>query len=284
MPNSNLKNYLEKRMSQPTVILCFKVLLENVIKNGYNARMTKAEINRAFDLEHKKFGVQTFRSDYLLRQSGDSSENSVGVENGGINFFIRPLFLTGLSIPELVTIVGDINAYFFKIIEKHKELYDEIENAKQLSIKERKEYIIHMLSHNETDKKGQCFEVASFAILKCFYSIRGFELNRFSTIYSNDGGIDFTSQTSIYQVTTKLSDRKFEEDLDKAPLKKRIIVFRDVVSTFDFSKMENELISDYIDLADLLSHLDYLMNKKPEANSLLIIDTILKEFQREYYL
>jgi len=48
--------------------------------------------------------------------------------------------------------------------------------------------------------------------------------------------------------------------------------------------MENELISDYINLLDLLSHLDYLLIKKPEANSLLIIDTILKEFQREYYL
>lgn len=284
MPNSNLKNYLEKRMSQPTVILCFKVLLENVIKNGYDARMTKAEINRAFDLEHKKFGVQTFRSDYLLRQSGESSENSVGVENGGNNFFIRPSFLTGLSISELVSIVDDINDYFLTMIEKHKKLYAEIENAKHFAILERKDYIIQMLMYNETDKKGQCFEVTSFAILKCFYSIRGFELNRFSTIYSNDGGIDFTSQTSIYQVTTKLSDRKFEEDLDKAPLKKRIIVFREAASNFDFSKMENELISDYINSDDLINHLNYLLNKKPESNSLLIIDNILKEFQREYYL
>jgi len=136
----------------------------------------------------------------------------------------------------------------------------------------------------ETDRKGQCFEVTSFAILKCFYSIRGFELNRFSTIYSNDGGIDFTSQTSIYQVTTKLSDKKFEEDIEKAPLKNRIFVFREASPSFDYSKMENELVSDYINSADLLNHLDYLMKKKPDANSLLIIDNILKEFQREYYL
>lgn len=284
MPNSNLKNYLEKRMSQPTVILCFKVLLENVIKNGYDARMTKAEINRAFDLEHKKFGVQTFRSDYLLRQSGENPDNSVGVENGGNDFFIRPLFLTGLSIPELVTIVETIDVKFLGIIEKHKKLYDEIENAKKLTIGEREKYIIHMLMEKETDRKGQCFEVTSFAILKCFYSIRGFELNRFSTIYSNDGGIDFTSQTSIYQVTTKLSDKKFEEDIEKAPLKNRIFVFREASPSFDYSKMENELVSDYINSTDLLNHLDYLMKKKPDTNSLLIIDNILKEFQREYYL
>jgi len=60
MPNQYLQNYLDKRMSQPTVILCFKVLLDNVIKNGYMAKMTKVEINRAFDKEHKSFRVQSF--------------------------------------------------------------------------------------------------------------------------------------------------------------------------------------------------------------------------------
>ncbi len=284
MPNQNLQNYLDKRLSQPTVILCFKVLLDNAIAKGLEARMSKAEINRAFDKEHKNFGVQTFRSDYLLRQSGESPDNAIGVESGGNKFFIRPAFLMGLSQQELKAIIEKINKQFLEVSGKQKILYNEISSAWELSIEKRKEFIIFMLLKKETDRKGQSFEVTAFAILKTFYSIRGFELNRFSTIYSNDGGIDYTSQTSIYQVTTKLSDKKFEEDIDKAPLKKRIFVFREAVANFDFSKMDNELVSDYISADDLLSHLDYLFQKKPEINSSLILDSILTEFHREYYL
>ena len=284
MPNQNLQNYLDKRMSQPTVILCFKVLLDHVIINGLEARMTKAEINKAFDKEHKNFGVQTFRSDYLLRQSGENPDNAIGVESDGNKFFIRPTFLNGLTPKDLKLTIEKINRQFLEVTAKQKVLYDEISKAGNLSIEKRKEFIIFMLLKKETDRKGQSFEVTAFAILKTFYSIRGFELNRFSTIYSNDGGIDFTSQTSIYQVTTKLSDKKFEDDIDKAPLKNRIFVFREVVTNFDFSKMDNELVSDYISADDLLNHLDYLFLKKPEVNSSLILNTILTEFQREYYL
>jgi hypothetical protein len=284
MPNINLQSYLEKRISQPTVILCFRVLLDNVIAKGYEARMTKAEINRAFDQAHKDFGVQTFRSDYLLRQSGESPENAIGVENGGNDFFIRPSFLIGLSIEDLKLIGEDINKKFVEVSEKHQFLYNEIITANELSIENRKRFILYMLLEKETDRRGQCFEVTAFAILKIFFAIRGFELNRFSTIYSNDGGIDYTSQTSIYQVTTKLNDKKFEEDINKAPLKKRIFVFREAVANFDFSKMENELVSDFINSDDLIDHLEYLFKKKPEVNSLLILDTILREFEREYYL
>jgi hypothetical protein len=284
MPNQNLQNYLDKRISQPTVILCFKVLLENIIINGHEARMTKAEINRAFDKEHKNFGVQTFRSDYLLRQSGENPDNAIGVESDGNNFFIRPTFLTGLTQKDLILTIENINKQFLEVSAKQKILYDEILKARKLSIEERKEFIIFMLLKKETDRKGQSFEVTAFAILKTFYSIRGFELNRFSTIYSNDGGIDYTSQTSIYQVTTKLSDKKFEEDIDKAPLKNRIFVFREAATNFDFTKMDNELVSDYISSDDLLNHLDYLFMKKPEVNSALILNIILTEFQREYYM
>jgi len=284
MSNQNLQIYLDKRMSQPTVILCFKVLLDNAIVKGLDARMSKAEINRAFDKEHKNFGVQTFRSDYLLRQSGENPDNAIGVEANGNSFFIRPAFLMGLSQLELKAVIEQINKKFLDISEKHRTLYNEISAAGDLSIEKRKEFIIFMLLKKETDRKGQSFEVTAFAILKTFYSIRGFELNRFSTIYSNDGGIDYTSQTSIYQVTTKMSDKKFEEDIDKAPLKKRIFVFREAVSNFDFSKMDNELVSDYISADDLLNDLDYLFLKKPEINSSLILNTILTEFQREYYL
>lgn len=96
---------------------------------------------------------------------------------------------------------------FYKDINiKNKEFFKKLTDALDLNISERK-FILEMLIEKETDKKGQSFEVTAYAILKAFYRIRGFELNRFSTVYSNDGGIDFTSQMAVYQVTTNLSTK-----------------------------------------------------------------------------
>ena len=285
MTNKDLQNYLEKRMHQATVILCFKVLLDHIVsKNSFDARMTKGEINKAFDKEHKNFGVQSFRSDYLLRQSGENDEHAIGVESDGNIFFIRPQFLVGVSLKDLKQIIVTINKQFLDIAVKQKETHAQISAAQALSIEDKKKFIIDMLMFIETDRKGQNFEVTAYAILKTFYSIRGFELNRFSTIYSNDGGIDYTSQTSIYQVTTKLSDKKFDDDIDKAPLKNRIFVYRETVPNFDFSKLDNKLVSDYISADDLKDHLEYLFLKKPEVNAKIILEIILLEFNREYYM
>lgn len=279
--NPNLKNYINKRLSQPTVILCFRILLENVIENGRDAGLKKSEIAKVFNRDNKLFGIQNFKTDYILRQTG-IGDNAIFESDE--RFFIQEDFLQGLREDELKAVVAYINERYSGIGEIRKRLYQEIDEAKKLSVAEKRKFIMFMLLNKETDKKGQSFEVTAFAILKVFYSIRGFELNRFSTIYSNDGGIDYTSQTSVYQVTTMLSDTKFNEDLNKAPLKKRIFVYKKANSDFDYSKMEHELVSDYISAKDLEAHLDYLFSKKPETNSALILNVILTEFEREHYL
>jgi hypothetical protein len=281
MSNALMQKYLDKRIDQPTVILCFRILLENVIENGTDSGLTKQEIAKVFNRENRKFGITKFRTDYVLRQKG-AEDDSIYLENDKL--YIKDEFLTGLKEKDFISIVDKINAHFQDINKIRKELIKEITKAIDLSVEDRKIFIMSMLLNKETEKKGQAFEVTSFAILKVFYSIRGFELNRFSTIYSNDGGIDFTSQTSIYQVTTLLNDTKFADDIIKAPLKKRIFVFRKNSNDFDFSKMDNDLISDYITVKDLENHLDYLISKRPEINSGLILGVILDEFKREHYL
>ena len=282
MINKKLKAYIDKRISQPTVILCFRILLDKVIENGRDYGMSKAEISVIFNKNNRSFGIQNFKTDYILRQTGVGSDNAIREENK--KFYIVESFLDGATDDELKELSKSINSRFADISEIHKQLYQEIVRAKSLSIKKRKEFIVFMLLEKETDRKGQSFEVTSYAILKAYYSIRGFELNRFSTIYSNDGGIDYTSQTSIYQVTTKMTDTKFDEDILKAPLKQRIFVYKEAVSGFDVSKMEHELVSDYIDSSDLIGHLNYMLEKKPEQNSDLILKILLSEFEREYYM
>ncbi len=279
--NVNLKKFIDKKLKQPTVVLCIRILLENVIANGRDAGLTKPEIAHIFNIECKKFGITRFRTDYVLRQTGIKG-NAIFESDG--RFFIHEHFLDGMSNADFKDVVRLINQQYEGVGEIRKKLYRQISDARKLSVPERKDFIMYMLLDLETEKKGQSFEVTAFAILKVFYSIRGFELNRFSTIYSNDGGIDYTSQTAVYQVTTLLTDGKFNEDLLKAPLKKRIFVFKRSVDGFDLKNMEHELVSDYIGADDLEAHLDYLLSKRPERNSDLVLDVILSEFEREHYL
>lgn len=282
--NPKLNEYLKKRMTQGTVVLCFKVLLENVIRNGGSSKMSKAEVNRAFDNQHKKFGIGHFRSDYLLRQSSESKHNAIGVLDDNNTFFIREEFIAKLDRSDLINVVSHIESVYEQIAIKKQKLFKEIDDAKNLELAALKKFILKMLLEKETDKKGQAFEVTAFAILKTFYRIRGFELNRFSTVYANDGGIDYTSQMAVYQVTTNLSNKKFDEDINKAPLKERILVYKKSVSNFDTSLLNNELVLDYISSDDLVDHLEYLFKKRPNQNSIAILDSIKDEFKREYYL
>lgn len=284
MENKKLSAYLSKRKNQGTVILCFKILLENILSGSFDATMTKSEIHKEFDNQHNKFGIGTFRSDYLLRQSSSSSLNAIGVKKDNATFFINPEFLMGVSKDDIRTIINDIEKHFGDIVGRQQKFLREIESNLNLDLDKRKKFITEMLLGRETEKKGQAFEITAFAILKAFYKIRGFELNRFSTVYSNDGGIDFTSQLAVYQVTTHLSPKKFEEDLRKAPLKKRIFVYKKSSSAFKNQSFDDELVLDHINSEDLLQHLDYLFKKKPQQNSTLIINEIISEFRREYYI
>lgn len=282
--NNKLKTYLEKRQNQGTVILCFKILIDNIISNGFESTLTKSEIHKIFDMEHQKFGIGTFRSDYLLRQTSQSNLNAIGVKSDNSTFFINSDFLIGLSYEDLINISTEIEVHFNEIVEKQMLFFNEITVFLNSSINERKRFILEMLLEKETEKKGQIFEITAYAILKTFYKIRGFDLNRFSTIYSNDGGIDFTSQTAIYQVTTMLNNKKFDEDIQKAPLKNRIFVYKKSASGFETENFDDELVLDYISVEDLIDHLEYLFKKKTEQNSTEIINTIINEFKREYYI
>ena len=213
-----------------------------------------------------------------------SKFNAIGVEPDNSTFYIRKEFLLGLDSEDLKGVSDFIEIYYSEISQKQQEFLNRLNDALLLDIEGRKQFILKMLLVEETDKKGQSFEVTAFAILKTFYRIRGFELNRFSTVYSNDGGIDFTSQMAVYQVTTNLNDKKFNEDIAKAPLKNRVFVFKNVAGNFNYSKFDDELVLDFIDAEDLTNHLNYLLQKKGEINSKSIISTIIEEFEREYYV
>ena len=134
-------------------------------------------------------------------------------------------------------------------------------------------------------------------ILNTFLFSLGFSLNRFSTTYSNDGGIDFVAQNAIYQVTTKLNERKFDEDIQKlSELKEltkkeiekidaRVLIYKDLVENDHFSKdnLKHDLVLNDIDKNELCRMLDYLIDKNAERYLKMILNTMIDEFNREFY-
>ncbi|WP_455920175.1 hypothetical protein [Priestia megaterium] len=282
MINPKLKTYLGRRINEATVILSFRILLDNVINKGAHSTLTKAQIEAEFNRQHHKYGISTFRSDYVLRQSGND-ENAISQREN--QFFIKPNFIKGMDTPDFMEVAKCIDNYWDKLSAEQNRFLNDIQKQLENTLEIKKAFIKQMLLSIETRKKGQCFEVASFSILKVYLQNRGFELNRYSTVYSNDGGIDFTAQNAVYQVTTKLNKKKFQDDLKKVPLKYRIFVFRELSPNFDKKEFDNELILDYIGTTELIDYLNYLSERvNAERNLNKIIENILYEFRREYYV
>ena len=121
MINKKLKAYIDKRISQPTVILCFRILLDKVIENGRDYGMSKAEISVIFNKNNRSFGIQNFKTDYILRQTGVGSDNAIREENK--KFYIVESFLDGATDDELKELSKSINSRFADISEIHKQLY-----------------------------------------------------------------------------------------------------------------------------------------------------------------
>ena len=278
-----LDKYLKRRMDEATVILSFRILLQNIVdKADLNAQLSKTEIETEFNKVHTKYGISTFRRDYVLRQVGNEDNAITQIDN---KFFIKSDFIKNMTLSEVQEVIDLIDEHWTTLNDEQTEFLREIEEQLENPIEEQIDFVKDMLLNKETSKRGQCFEVTSFSILKVYLQNRGFELNRFSTVYSNDGGIDFTAQNAVYQVTAVLNDKKFQEDMKKVPLKQRIIVYKKMVQSFDKTLLKNDLVLDCIGPDDLSSYVDFLSTREQSNINLnRLITTILTEFRREYYI
>lgn len=283
MINNLLKAYVDRRINEPTVILSFRILFKNQMDNGIDATMSKTEIEREFNSVHQDYGIATFRRDYVLRQCGHD-ENAIDQKSD--RFFVKPEFLAGMQSDDYQEIVDAIDAHWGGKQIRQRQIIEEIDNLlNNESTEEQKNYIISMVKEREAIKRGQAFEVASFSILSTFLFSLGFSLNRFSTTYSNDGGIDFVAQNAIYQVTTKLNARKFDEDIQKVPGKNRVLIYKDLVESNNFSSydLKHELVLNHIDKDELCRMLDYLVSKNSSKYLAMILGKMREEFNREFY-
>ena len=281
MVNTLLNAYVDRTINQPTVILSFKILLNNHRANGVEARMTKTQIETEFNRVHTQYGIETFRRDYVLRQCGRDRN---AIDQHDDLFFIKPNFLSGMNDDDFATVLDRIDTHWGAFQNQQQRMIDEIQALiDNGTFEEKRTYVAEMLTDREAVKRGQAFEVASFAVLNTYLYALGFSLNRFSTTYSNDGGIDFVAQNAVYQVTTKLSERKFDEDIKKVTGKERVLIYKDLTRDFNMEHLNHDLVINHIGKDELLGFLDYLVTKNADRFLHLVLNVMKAEFLREFY-
>ena len=281
--NKKLRTYVNKNLDYPTVILCFLCILEKNFANPTSTIMSKTEVELQFNSQHQDFGVNTFRRDYLKRQSGDP-KNAIN-ENSTQRFFFRPEFFTGLNAATLRKLAKDIREHYKTKLAEVTALIGEI-SAFEVEEDQEKvvEFIKALLMKDEGGaKRGQNFEIGSYSILKAYFESFGFNLNRFSTTYANDGGMDFVGQYAIYQVATEMTLKKINEDIIKTPGIGRIIVYKKLARNFDIKNFSNDLILRTISVEELFELVDGLASRSERNYAHAILTIAKSEYMREHY-
>ena len=278
--NQNLRKYLEKNLNYPTVLLSAIVLIEFYLKDKIVKPYSKVAIERAFNNKRIEFGINTFRRDYIKRQSGVIS-NLID-ENDVQEFFIKETFLTD-GDEAIKHALDELYEYYFQKNENVRKLMSEINETITSEDEISAQKILQNMledGKNYGTRKGQSFEISSFAIMRQYFHSFGYELNRFSVTVANDGGMDFVGQSAVFQVAEVMTDKKFDEDMQKLPKTPRVIVYHRISKSFDINKFDHPDIRRHVTLTDIKGFYSDL-RQKGRNHTFEIMKIIANELGRE---
>jgi len=169
----------------------------------------------------------------------------------------------------------------YDLIEHIETIINSDENNRALQ-----KYIEKLLRDEELlPNYGQLFEITAYSILHVYFACFNFTLKRFSTSFSNDGGMDYIAENGIYQVTTAVGKSKILSDLEKLPEIPRVIVITKTGSSID-KLLKQDNITEVITLDDLCNHfIPWLARKSNgEKNGLrMVLRVFLNEINRDLY-
>lgn len=262
-----------------SVIITFYVLLDEykaTVRNRieYNG-LTSAEIRNKYNNLAAEYGKKDFAASYVQRHS---KTGDFFIETNG-RYKIRPELIVELNELTPTRILSDIKIYFDSFNERRKEVVQQLNDIKSIDEFDELKNEIGSLMDLELFNKGQLFEIISFSILQTYFDMFGFSIKRFSTTFSNDGGMDFIADNCIYQVTYSPTDKKISSDLDKLPNIKRVLVIPKLKKSIEKILNLDELVLSFITKEELLNHFLPIVIKKKLKEKL--IETIKTELSRE---
>jgi hypothetical protein len=275
-----MNKLIEKHKYNFSVIITFYVLLYDFVDNltahqNWNG-LISSEIRKRYNDIAKEYGKKDFANSYLQRHT---KTNDFFIEKKSY-YKIRPELIEGLSIESAKEILKKIKANYDSFLEKRIEVIREIEKLKDtIEDKDTLKNNLNNFMNIDGFNKGQLFEIISYSILHEYFKSFGFSLNRFSTTFSNDGGIDFIAQNCVYQVTFNPTKKKIEGDLEKLPEVNRVMVLPELKKEIRTILSENKLVLGIITQEELLKH--FFPRVFNMCLSERLIDTIVFELNRE---
>jgi len=275
-----MNKLIEKHKYNFSVIFTFYVVLKDYVDNLSNQKTWKgllsSEIRNLYNNIAKEYGKKDFANSYLQRHT---KTNDFFIESESL-YKIRPELIEKLSIESAAQILENIKTDYNSFLERRMEVIAEIEKLKNI-IKDKNNFrnSLNELMKVDGFNKGQLFEIISYSILNEYFKSFGFSLNRFSTTFSNDGGIDFIAQNCVYQVTYNPSKKKIEGDLEKLPEVNRVMVLPKLKKEIKDIIKQNDLVLGTITQDELLNH--FFPRIYNMGLSERLIDTIIFELTRE---
>ena len=285
-PNKNICTVLRSHLGQRTVLGVAIPVLDGHIGAAKSRRsfggLTERQIEAAFRELTSRFIRSDYHSTYIDRRLGQRGF----LELRGNRYKIRESLLIGIALSDLEQLHNDLVGSLRTAYEQRQAVIKSLEDACSLPkeyINERYRLVDTYLSQL-VGNRGEMFEVVTFAILREYFRIFGFSLQRFSTTHANDGGMDFVGGEAIYQVTTDESMQKVRKDLAKSPGTKRVLVRPTV--TPEVMDLSRDNVLEIIELKDLLNHfIAWLLardTRSKQARHLQeVLEIALEEFRRE---
>ena len=260
--------------------MTFYVVLEDytqhiTMKNEYDG-LSSRDVRTLYNIKAREYGKKDFANSYIQRHT---KTHDFFIEDNSL-YKIRTELIDGVSRKDAEKILSKIKSDYEAYIKERIKVVNSIEDVKRMNLpmNELKAQLENLMKKNGFNK-GQLFEIISFAILHEYFKSFGFALSRFSTTFSNDGGMDFIAQDCVYQVTHSPTTKKLESDLDKLPEIRRVFVLPTLSIPNKRLLLESDLVNGVITTNDLLDHFFPRLHKMELSNQMF--DTIIFELNRE---
>lgn len=287
-----LADEVNKKKDKYTFVITVLVLLEYEIDCIKKSRPIEGlelkAIRERFNEYARKYNKGRFFNSYVQRHS---QYGGVFTEKSDGKFAIKKNLIARQSAQKLIDLRNHILQKFEAIQAGKERVVDSLHTLADSDDKQQQFQCLNNMILQKIEiegvNKGQLFEVLSFAILSTYFESFGFSLKRFSTTFSNDGGMDFISGDAVYQVTACANQNKINEDLKKLPGTRRVLVVPE--KNFDLSKSNFSEILSCITRKDLSNHfLAWLYeqdNAQQDLNYLKDVLVITKnELNRDWML
>lgn len=279
-----LEELIEKFRKSFTTLTCLMVVLDKHINSLHKhlefKGISNAEIGREYEIYRLLHNSKkNFYPSYIHRHNQDGD---FFIEQNKL-YFIRPELIANKSLDDLLTIKELINNLIEVENFNQSEIISDLDQILELNnLDENKAFIDSLFESDQFRNFGQVFEILSYSILKVYFESFGFTLNRFSTSFSNDGGMDFISALGIYQVTASPNKKKIESDLSKLPGTRRVMVFTECSDTLIQTYLNYPDVTEIIDINDLKIHfLDWLYKRDQIKQTYL--NAILRTFREQLF-